>query len=95
MPTNDDANKAAELRAYARGYQAGKKRKASQAAAEDLQRRQDAFTQRAFLAVLPFAMTEHGWGRTVEGKHTPYKTIDERVDFAWTVAKAAAKRSPK
>lgn len=92
----DDAYQAAEKRGYARGYAAGKKRRNAQIAAEERQRRREAFEQRAFLAVLPFAMSpSHNWGVTdAEGKHRPYQTVEERVDFAWRIARQATKGGP-
>jgi hypothetical protein len=88
----EDENKKAEHRAYARGYQAGRKKAKIERTAEQAQKerqaRLQAFLDKAFLAALPFAMTQTTW--SLEGK--AISTPDERVELAWRVAVRALKQ---
>lgn len=86
----DDAYKAAETRGYARGYQAGKKRRDAERAKEAQDKADQAFVRRAFLAALPFAMTQDAW----KIGEKPISSVEERVDFAWRIARASLKREP-
>jgi len=80
--------KQAEARGYSKGYTAGKRRMGKQISAAQLQVKRDAFWNRAFLAAIPFAMTQNTWKF---GKN-PINTLEERMSFASRVADAAMKR---
>lgn len=84
----DDAFKKAEARGYARGYQAGKRRRDVERAKESQAKADEAFMRRAFLAALPFAMTQDTWH--IGGKKI--NSTEERVDFAWRLARESLKR---
>lgn len=83
---SDDLEQA-ERRGYGRGYAAGKKRMRTERRAEQIERDERAFLDKAFLAALPFAMQQSTW---VIGDK-PIKTTVERIDLAWKVADAALK----
>lgn len=89
MTTTTDAFKAAEQRGYAKGYAAGKRARARVVASDSRQAKQQAFAQRAFLAVLPWVFEQDTWGTTANGVHTPYKTKGERIKFAASIAEEA------
>lgn len=90
MTTTDDAYKAAEHRGYSKGYAAGKRARARIVASDRRQAQQRAFQQRAFLAVLPWVFEQNGWGTTkADGQHVPYKSKDERIRFAASIAEDA------
>lgn len=82
-----DELKAAEKRAYQRGYEAGQRRKNREVDAEKAWRAREAFTDRAFLALLPVAMQVDGW--TMGGK--PVTTSEDRVTLAVQWARRATK----
>lgn len=84
----DDAYKKAEARGYARGYQAGKRRRDTERARESRAKSDEAFVRRAFLAALSFAMTQENWH--IGGKKI--SSTEERVDFAWMIARESLKR---
>lgn len=84
---SDEEIKAAELRGYARGYQAGKKRLKVDITKERLERERDAFRRRAFLAALPSCIDAQGWKRGDE----PINTVEQRVRLANSFAKEALK----
>lgn len=76
---------------YQRGYRAGRLR--TEREMEDelrrfkrmndaIRRSEMAFLDRAFLAALPFAMTQNTWKSGDE----PIRTIQDRVNLAWDVA---------
>lgn len=99
MTHTDDDIKAAEKRGYGRGYQARELRIKREAL--DAQHRRDlahelradrAFRDRAFLAALPFAMTQKTWVSTVGEEKKPISTMKQRVDLAWDVANEALKQ---
>lgn len=81
-----DAFKAAEARGYSKGYAAGKRAKAKAVASDRRDQAVRAFRQRAFLAVLPWVFEQNTWGQNRDGKHVPFKTKNERVGFAWSIA---------
>lgn len=56
-----DAFKKAERRGYAKGYEAGKRRRLRTISVEQLAAKKAAFWQRAYIAVLPAAMTVNDW----------------------------------
>lgn len=81
-----DEVKAAEQRGYARGYRAGKRRKVRAIDRERELARREAFIERVFLQILPWALENRdGWGRKINGKHVHF-TKEERIDFAWRMA---------
>lgn len=90
----NDAYKQAEQRGYAKGYAAGQRKKQRLAKLEHAAAQRQAFRDRAFLTVLPWVFQQGTWGTTVNGKHTPYSTVDERVKFAWNIAKSATDQRP-
>jgi hypothetical protein len=79
--------KSEDSKAYARGYQAGKKRLALIVSAESLRRREHLFWRQAFIAVLPAAMDATGWKRG----DAPIIDIPARVQLAKEFADAALK----
>jgi hypothetical protein len=86
MTENNDAFKAAEQRGYSRGYRAGRLRKRRDIDREQQAARREAFIERTFLQILPWALDNRaGWGRKIDGKHVPF-TKEERIDFAWKTA---------
>jgi hypothetical protein len=76
---------APEKLAYARGYNAGRKRKARNVSAEQIRNRERAFWQRAFLSSLQTCITVSGW--TVGDK--PITTITGRTQLARDFANEA------
>lgn len=80
----------AEKRAYAKGYNAGKKYKERKLSLEQARRIKQAFLDRAFLAALPAAMQLDGW--KVEGK--PAIDMNLRVRLARAFALEALKQRP-
>lgn len=87
-----DAFKAAQARGYSKGYAAGKRAKAKAVASDRRAKAQLAFRQRAFLAVLPWVFEQNTWGRKKGEQHAPYKTIEERVGFAWSIAEESVEK---
>lgn len=77
-----------EKRAYARGYQAGRKTVKKNRTASQLYNSQMAFRDRAFLAALPFAMQQTTWKQG----ETPIESLEARIKLAWTVANHALKQ---
>jgi hypothetical protein len=89
----DDDPKAAEKRAYAKGYTAGLRRSSAERTRQNHEARKRAFIDRALIALLPVAFgPDFNWGVTKNGKHEPYKTIEERIDFALKVANKTLER---
>ena len=76
-----------DTREYQRGYAAGRRRKKADMSAEQRVAQRKAFRQRAFLAVLPFAMAAD-WNRNGE----PIRSVDERVRLAADIADEAARQ---
>lgn len=78
----DDAFAAAEKRGYAKGYQAGRRRVATDMIRERAERqrqaREDAFFRQAFAAALPECITAHGW----TSGNKPISTLAERTKLA-------------
>lgn len=70
---------------YAKGYAAGRKRKIKDLQAVDVRKRNDAFWQRAFLAVLPAVVGVSGWTR---GK-SEILNLEDRVRLAKDFADTA------
>lgn len=77
-----------EKREYARGYQAGRKKR--EADLEGLRRKlsDQEFHDKAFLAALPFAMEQDSWRVGEEKIHT----IEQRVAFANLIADEALRQ---
>lgn len=73
---------------YAKGYAAGKRRKAREISAEQRERERTEFRRRVFLAVLPTCIEVSGWQR--DGK--PIKNLDQRTALAWNFADEAMKQ---
>lgn len=84
-----DAFKAAEQRCYSKGYAAGQRSKQRAVAVDRRNAVTLAFRQRAFLAVLPWVFEQDRWGQKVNGKHEPFKSVEERVGLAWRIADEA------
>lgn len=78
-----------EQRAYSRGYAAGLRRKKREGQADAMERKKNAFWQRAFLSALPFAMAATNWKRGEQ----PIQTIEDRVRLASEVADEAVKKA--
>lgn len=81
--------KAAEKRAYARGYRAGKERRSKQIEVERIYAKQQAFRERAFLAALPACIAADSWKT---GDKQPITSLPQRVSLAWRFADEAMKR---
>ena len=79
----DDQLKAAERRAYSKGYLAGKRRKQREISLDRARREKQAFLDRVFIELLPVALKAEGW--TSGGK--PVTTSVDRVRLArnWTI----------
>lgn len=86
--TPDEEAKKAEARGYAKGYQAGKRRKKADIDIERREKEERAFRDRVFLAVLPFCMQAQGWKMGDE----PITSSNDRVDWAWSVADRATNK---
>lgn len=82
--TSDDI-KAVEQRGYAKGYAAGRRRLKADRSAEHARRERQAFLDKAFLAALPFAMTQTTWKFGDE----PINSSEDRIALAWRIAKRA------
>lgn len=82
---SEDELKQAELRGYGKGYAAGRQRKKRDISQESLQKKKDAFWQRAFLAALPVAFTINGWKRG----SVPIVNLPDRMKLAADVADEA------
>lgn len=85
---NDDAYKAAERLGYARGYNAGRKRKERERSVERKFAEERAFFDRALLAALPATILSQGWEDS-EGK--PIISRTERTKLACNFADEALK----
>lgn len=84
-----------EQRGYTRGYAAGRRKAKQERSRRQLQAQRQAFTDRAFLALLPVVFApEFNWGVEKDGKHVPYRTDKERIDFAWEEARNSLNRRP-
>ena len=90
MSDDTQALLAAEKRGYGKGYAAGKRHRGKQVRIDQNRRQRQAFRQRAFLAVLPFAMGANGW---VRGEN-PINSLSERVRLAVEIADEAMKAMP-
>lgn len=86
----DEQLKAAERRGYSKGYIAGKRRKQREISLDRARREKQAFLDRAFLAVLPAAMTADNW----QSGGKPVLTTVERVRLARGWAKEALLQRP-
>lgn len=82
---NDDDIKKIEARGYAKGYQAGRRRKQADIRSERHAREEKAFRDRAFLAALPAFISAHGW--EMDGEKVT--NLDQRVELAWRAARRA------
>ena len=77
-----------ERNAYSRGYKAGK---AKGSAIRKRQNRYDYIVDRAYLALIPVVFgPQFNWGTKENGVHTLYKTVEERLNFAFRTAHEAA-----
>ncbi len=79
-----------EQRAYSKGYYAGRRKVKQQRTVENVRRERQAFLDKAFLALLPTAMTQDTW--TIGGK--PANTLEDRVRLAASWAKEALLKRP-
>lgn len=86
----DDEIKKAELRGYARGYHAGKKKRHRDDFVARYRRERQAFLDRAFIATLPAALNADGW----KFGDKPITSTDDRVELAARWAVAALKKRP-
>jgi hypothetical protein len=82
---SEDELKKAELRGYARGYIAGKRRKRDEITRESIRHKRDAFWQRAFTVVLPATFSAKDWVRGDK----PITTLKDRVKLAAEIADEA------
>lgn len=57
----DEELKAAERRGYSKGYIAGRRKKRVEQVEENWRRERQAFIDKAYIALLPTAMTVDGW----------------------------------
>lgn len=73
-----DDLKTAEQRGYSKGYAAGRRRKHKDISADSRRHEQQAFLDRAYLALLPAAMQVQGW--TLDGEKVT--TGKQRVHLA-------------
>ena len=86
----DDAQRL--KRAYARGYKAGGKRKKAVISNEAQQRKENAFWQRAMIAVLPYCLSRECselWKVGASPPRTMAERIRVAVDFSDDVLKKA------
>lgn len=79
-----------DQRAYSRGYAAGRKRQTLERTVENVRRERQAFLDKAFLALLPTAMTQNSWkfGDKI------VSTVEDRVKLASYWAKEALHKRP-
>lgn len=85
--TDEDLKKA-EHNGYARGYAAGRRKRKADDVAERYRREQQAFLDKAYLAVLPTCMDVQGW--KVGDK--PVTDAKERVHLAVLFANEALRQ---
>ena len=85
----DDAFKKARQAGYAAGYKAGRARRQRDLSQRQRTARENAFWQRALLAALPFAWTDHNW--QVDGK--TIRSMEERARFAGNIADQALRQA--
>ena len=81
----NDSFTTAEKRGYAKGYRAGRHKRAREVSHEKRRRQENAFWQRAFVAAIPSFMVADNW--TVDGK--PVATLSARIDLAAQAADLA------
>jgi hypothetical protein len=74
--------------AYQRGYRAGKVIKQKRLAEQREAKRRQAFTERVFIAVLPWAMSCQNWKMNDVQVASP----DDRIDLALRIARMSATR---
>lgn len=74
----DDSFAIAEKRGYAKGYKAGRRKLAHEVSREQQIKRENAFWQRVFVAVLPSFLQLDNW--TMDGKKV--HTLADRVELA-------------
>ena len=79
-----------EQRAYSKGYYAGRHKVKQQRSAETIRREHQAFLDKAFLALLPIAMTQNNW----QSGYKIISTVEDRVKFASYLAKEALHKRP-
>lgn len=79
--------KQAKQLAYARGYQAGRKRRRRDMTIEQMNKHRDANWNRAFLAALPTCIDAQGWKRGDK----PINSLEARVRLARDFADEAMK----
>ena len=85
-----DPIKEAERRGYTKGYNAGRLWKQNAITQERMRRENQAFMDRAFLAILPVAMNVQGW----TFRDRPINSTEDRVLLAAKWAEEAAKQRP-
>lgn len=81
--------KKAEHRAYARGYQAGRKKAKIERSAEHAQKERQAFLDKAFLSALPVCISGQGW---INSKGQKITNLIDRTTLAWNFAQEALKQ---
>ena len=90
--------KKARQQGYSLGYNAGKARKNKDTNYAHEAAKRKAFIERAFVAILPFAMQQNNWYTTVKNSETGederknFSSLDERIDFAWIIARLSRER---
>ncbi len=77
-----DAFKKAERRGYAKGYEAGKRRRPRSTGAESFKERKAAFWRQAYIAMLPTAMLVQGWSMGDEVAQTGAQRIELATHWA-------------
>lgn len=92
MAKETDPIKAAEKRGYAKGYIAGKAKRAKLLSYEQILRRDNALWNRAFLAALPACITADGWTITkADGTEQRISDVAEKTKLARDFATEAFK----
>ena len=79
-----------EQRAYSKGYYAGRHKAKQQRSAETIRRERQAFLDKAFLALLPTAMTQNNW----QFGDKSISTVEDRVKLTSYWAKEALHKRP-
>lgn len=82
-----DEIRKAEKRGYSRGYDAGRRRKQRLVDTEKRLAKENAFWQRSFLALLPWAMSAQGWTFGDQ----PITSSDDRIELARRTADRATR----
>ncbi|MFC4275524.1 hypothetical protein [Achromobacter aloeverae] len=90
----DDDIKKAEKRGYARGYAAGKQFRLRGMQAERTLREEQAFWDRAYLVLLPFAFEQQGWKFGDQAITKPQDRTKLAAEWATTALQTRRLRRP-